>query len=211
MRTVGRDYSAVMPSGVMLTFRGRRCSGEVSDSVPSYYTKTVSLDETGVAPDQSGFAGRKIFHDAAVALFDVGDTDPTNQSVLDTLAEQVAKDYYRFQSRAFDVVYHGVVAPDMNALLDTVEWSYSMDGCSTRMLTGPYNGDPEELYHWDPTTAGCVDASGSGLITAKTPCLEYYGAPVQCSGGSLLLSRFKLCLVGGRLVSTFVQTDTITP
>lgn len=207
---MSRDYSAVMPSGVMVVFQGRRCSGLVSDTVPSYYTKTVSIADAGITPGQSGFSGTQHFRDDALALYNVGGGNPTNQTALDALSLQIAKDYYRWRSVAFDVVYNGVVAPDMNGLMDEIEWAYDMEDCHTRMFTGPYDGEPEELHHWDPATAGCVDVTGTGLVVDKTPCLEYYGPPALCASGNLQLTRYKLCLIDGRLQSTYVQRDSTT-
>ena len=82
-----RDLSPVLPD-VEVHFRGRRCSGLPSDTVPFEYVKTIlladvlaSLELADEIPASTiGSPGVKVIHDTALALYTVGVTDPTNES-----------------------------------------------------------------------------------------------------------------------------------
>ncbi len=204
---MARDQSSVIPAEVTVRFQTRRCDGLVSDTVPTYYIKTVALADIGYS--FAGFDGKKIIHDAATATWDVGDPDPTNQSTLDTLAEKIASDYVSWLLTAFDISSPEIIVPDPNGIIDEIEWIYERDRCQTRYMTGPYQADPEEFYHQDAVSnAGCDDSTG--VTVTQTPCLVYYGPPAVCDSGTLKITRYKLCLIDGRLESTFVSTDTVS-
>lgn len=206
---MSRDLSAVLPAHVAVVYASRRCNGVPSDTVPDYYVKTVAIADagwSGAGDGHTGFSGTKYFRNAALALYNVGGADPTNKTALDSLAVQIAKDFYNWSSISFDAVYNGIVAPDMNGLMDEVEWAYDIDNCTTRLWTGPYNGQPEELAHHDPAAASCKDDLGA---TTREPCRLVYGPKVTTSAGSTSFPVFELCLVGGRLQWTYVTAETI--
>ncbi|AGA26034.1 hypothetical protein [Singulisphaera acidiphila] len=203
---MARDLGSVMPARVTVRFQTRRCNGAVSDSVPPWYVKTVNLAD--VLPDVgAGFNGEKLFHDAALALFNVGGTVPTNQTALDNLATQIAKDYYSWKQISFDEVYPEIIAPEVDGLTDLIVISYQIDQVWTRRLSAPFNAQPEELAHQDPANSGCADSTG--VTVTKTPCGEFYGPPAVCLSGKPNLTRYKLCLLDGRLDITYVSTDIV--
>ncbi|WP_083670012.1 hypothetical protein [Singulisphaera sp. GP187] len=194
----------------MVVFRSRRCNGQPSDLVPTIYKKVVTLEEsgwTGAGNGVQGFDGTKVLHDAAIALFNVGGTDPTNKTALDTLAVQLAADHYNWLSVAFDEAFPEIIAPTVDGLTDLIEWGYEIDQVSTRRLSAPWNAQPEELAHHDPANNGCVDSTG--VTVTQTPCAVFYGPPAVCVSGKPNLTRYKLCLLDGRLDIKFVSTDVV--
>lgn len=198
--------SSILPSQIAVRFPGRRCNGNVSQTVPTYYTKFILLSTINSV--FSGFFGTKWFHETALALFNVGVGSPTNQTALDSLALQIATDYINWLLTSFDITFSQIAEPTPNGLFDAIEWTYRPGECTTRVFTAPYNGEPEEIMHHDPANAACVD--GGGIIVAKTPCFEAYGPPAACSGSNATLTRYKICLIDGRLTQTYVSTDTIS-
>ncbi|SIN69100.1 hypothetical protein SAMN05444166_0148 [Singulisphaera sp. GP187] len=203
---MSRDLGSVMPARVTVRFQTRRCNGAVSDSVPAWYIKTVNLAD--VLPDVGvGFNGEKLFHDSALALFNIGGTDPTNKTALDALATQIATDYAKWLTTSFDEAFPEIIAPTVDGLTDLIEWGYEIDQVSTRRLSAPWNAQPEELAHHDPANNGCVDSTG--VTVTQTPCAVFYGPPAVCVSGKPNLTRYKLCLLDGRLDIKFVSTDVV--
>lgn len=97
--------------------------------------------------------------------------DGTNAGDLQTLAEQFATDWYRFQVGSLDVVFHGIVPWVPNALDNYVEWHHDADGVTTRVQRGPLN---EEV--------GFVDAVGSGGGAVTIYGSITYGSVTQTFG-----------------------------
>jgi hypothetical protein len=206
--------TAVFPSSGGVRFLGRRCTGQASGTaVPQFYTKIVAFPSAGVPNAPASIQGVqstiKWFHDSAIALFNQGSSTPTNQADLDALANRILKDYWGWLTESFDEVYPEVIAPVPNALLDTIEWTYRPRGeLFTRLFTKEYNSDPEELFHWYPTS-GCVDVSSANLVVGPEPCIIFYGPPAQCSGVNLTMTRYKVCLTDGLLIQTYISTDVV--
>jgi hypothetical protein len=227
---MSQDQSSVIPNTVAIRFPTRRCSGTVINTVPTYYLKSIptatlaqesplsilQLNASGQVA-ASGFPGTKYFHETALGLFNVGGTSPTNKTSLDNLTQQFGEDWVNWQAISFDIVYDGICVPGsvgdaegtVSGYVDEYEFCYRKSDVYSRFRTGPYNADPEELMHADPANSGCVDTGT--LVTSKTPCVEVYGPPVSCNTTSLKVSitRYLVCIVDGRLVYSYVSTDTI--
>lgn len=205
------DFPAILPQSVSVRFPTRRCNGSPSDTVPYYYVKSTSLSSSSwTPPDENdsipnGFPGSKMYHDTALALYDVGNPNPTNQAALDRLAKQIATDFYNWKGVAFDRVYNGIIAPDMNGLIDVMTFQMGSKDASTRVYTAPYNGEPEELMHHDPANLGCVSTDMRPLMEMYTPGATQFMA--SCT--SLSVSALLLGLQDGRLQATFDHTDSL--
>lgn len=206
------DQAPIVPRYIQIRYPGRRCNGVPANTVPQYYLAQVDVNTaTGLLCLPSGnapnFGGTKNFNEAALALFNIGVPNPTNKTALDTLANQIAADFLNWNTCThFDKVYDHCLDLDMNGLYDYVIFRMDVNDCSTRTLTAPYNGQPEELMHHDPANAACVDTSM--VVTDAKPCVEFYGPPGSCSGGHISLTRYKLCLEDGRLRVYYLSTDT---
>jgi hypothetical protein len=202
---MARDLSPILPAAVRVVFRTRRCSGGVTDAVPDDYTKTIQLSDVSLTRSDlpTGLTGTPgtthTVRSEAIALFNVGGTDPTNKTALDAIAMRIAQDFYDWRSVSFDRVYNGIVVSKPSGLIDTIEWSYEatghddtadfgdpvsfVGGCTTRITSAPWNGEPEELSHLDPAQGQCTEANNGGVPVTVTPCLEYLGPPASCGGG----------------------------
>lgn len=201
-----KGISSITPNKVSVRFRGRRCSGAVSTTVPMFYVKEITIEDAGF--ENEGFEGTKTFHDTALALFPGGGTTPTNQSALDSLALQIATDYWNWLQVSFDETYPQIIAPPPDALIDTIEFHYSREETFTRIKSSPYNGQPEELQHNDPANKDCKDVGTT--IVDQTPCIFFYGPPATCVSGKPNLTRYKVCLIDGLLVQQYVSTDQVS-
>jgi len=205
------DQSPVVPSKVVVRFPGRRCSGAVSGTVPDYYVKTITTSAAGVTA--AGFPSTKTFHEYALALFTVGGGTPTNQTALDALALRTTKDYYNWLGRSFDRLYSGVLNVDPVGYYEAVAIDYTLDekgepAVTTRISTSAYNDKPEELMHHDPANSACTDANNGGVPVGGEPCVLYYGPPASCVSNHVTLTRYRACVIDGRLVARYVSTDT---
>lgn len=199
-----KGQSCNLPSSVSVRFLSRRCSGLPSATIPAWYTKEISIASASIEGIE-GHPGTKWFHDRALALFAGGGTTPTNKTVLDTLASQIAIDYYNWNKESFDESYPQIISPILDALTDTIEWEYRPNQCITRRHTAPYNGEAEEMMHNDSANAACVD-SLPGTVVQKTPCFESYG-PI--ASGSTIIQVFKNCLEDGFLVQRYSRTENL--
>lgn len=213
------DLSPLLPAQLNVYFRGRRCSGNPSDTTPAWYTSTVSLSsitftDTGVSPKPLGVSGTTaIVHDAAVALYTAGGSTPTNKTALDNLAKQIAQNFYDYRSQSFDLVYNGIVNPLPNGLIDVAEFCYTAEDQWTRVQSAAWSGDPEEYQHQDPSVSGCTDANNSGNPVAKVPCLEYISDPITCTGGgakaTATISNGKITAISVTSGGTYTSTPAV--
>jgi hypothetical protein len=186
------DESPLFPATTTTVFRSRRCSGLPNDVIPAFYVKTtplssVTLTNPDTPDDLTGVVGAsQVFMDTAVALFAPGGGAPTNQVTLDALAKQIATAFYDWRSWSQDTVFNGIAAIEPTALWDCIEFRYDAVDSFTRVQSQPFNGETQELQHFDPATADCSDANNptNCLPTAKTPYIEIYGAPSNCNGGT---------------------------
>jgi len=93
--------------------------------------------------------GTKTFRDTQEAIFTQGVW--SNQSTLQNLANQIALDWYRYQSAWVEARFPGIVAWAPEGLSDAIEWIYREDELATRVLRPPWNDMTEELMHGDAT------------------------------------------------------------
>jgi hypothetical protein len=207
------NASSNLPEKISVRFETRRCwTSPLSAYPPEFYVSTVNITDDGVLPSglaATGYAGELMFLDTAVALYtdSTPGADPSNKDLLDALAKQVAVDFYAWRYFQVDRTYKGVLALDMLGYYDKVIIDYFMDDATTRVI-GPPLEDSKLLNHWDPATGtSCVDFSHGHTAV---PWVEVYGPPASCSSGHLTLSVYRLTIEAGRLVKTFVRTETIT-
>jgi hypothetical protein len=183
------NLSPLLPASVTVFYRGRRCTGTVSQTVPIYYSKIVNLSSItftngAVTPQPQGVAGAtQIIHDSAIALYTAGGGTPTNQGNLNNLSNQLAQAFYDWRSAMFDLVYNGVINPAASGLIDVAEWVYTATEQVTRVQSQPWNGEPIEMQHQESSVAGCTDLSNAPNPVEHVPCLEYYAPPEACIGG----------------------------
>ena len=70
---------------IAIYFRSKQCSGSPGAMFPSGYLSTSNLSQNGSLTET--------VHDTALAYFNIGTPDPTNQDVLDTLTLNSATDF----------------------------------------------------------------------------------------------------------------------
>ena len=179
-------------------FTGRLCSTNPALTYPAYYFKTVSLSSLGYS--DSGFPATKTFHDDALALFDGAVGTPTNQSTLDALATQVAKDYYSWFTTQFDRTYSGVLNVAPVGFYDEIIIDYFEDKTTTRIHTAPYNDAPEEISHHDPAAASCTNGNWPSNY------VQLYGPN---GSGATSIPVFNIGIADGRIDSQYVRTDNL--
>jgi hypothetical protein len=213
---MSRDQSPLLAEKHQTVFRTRRCSGASTASVASFYSKVVNLEDitptdSNVPDDLTGIAGAKhTVRDTAIALYAVGATDPSNKTVLDSLANKLAQDWFDYTTADVpgDVIYAGIKRPEPCSLIDTIEWTYRAGDVSTHLQAPPYNESVEEFQHWTDVTTGCTDNFPT-LVTTKTPCIEVT-SDWKCVSGKLQVTRKRICLEGGRLVEYVIDQKTIS-
>lgn len=143
--------SANLPNQVQVRFPTKICPLPLCDAPnppPYWYIKTINIEDVGF-PDYEGAIGYYVAHDSAIAMYDGTGSNPTNQTDIDAIAKQIATDFYKWRSFRFDRVYNGVIAPEMDALIDTMEVVITENDAHTRLTTAPFNGEPEEFSHYD--------------------------------------------------------------
>ena len=101
--------------------------------------------------------GKKVIHETCVAFFQTGrEAEPLNLAALQSLAQQIAADYYSWHQTTFDTVYGGAIPWTPNALVDEIVWTYTSSDSSTRVMSAPFDGEPEEYQHTDCSACGKV-------------------------------------------------------
>ena len=190
--------ASIVPAFVRVAFPGKRCAGTPDQVVPTYYT-FVDAGDTFINVNAS-FASERAFIDTACALYNPPGTDPTNKDTLNALAGQIAQDFYLYKTTHFDEVFNGVVNLAPNGLIDEIIVRYSFYDVTSRQVSEPYNYELEPFCHKDPAENSCT-------LTAD-PCIYFYGPPAKCVSSVINIPLYKLCKVGGRLIYTYVRTDT---
>lgn len=205
------SHPSTFPESVKVRFGTRACSGGFDK--PRFYISEFTAEDFFASAPSSAFCpppsggcdrpgyrpGSRMFFDVAVALYDEEDSDPTNRDALDSLAEKIATDYYLWNSIHYDFSYHGIASPSPSGIDDQVIIEYLEDYVQTRRATGLHNSHPEELGHWDGAASECDREAD--------PCHYVYGAGARCSGGRVVLPKYRLCLEEGRLRMTYVEDD----
>lgn len=158
-----RNAEAVLPRTVAVSFPVFLDSHSFVDarrSVPQYsppygdvYTVAVNLADLGAPYGQyAGMPFTHFFHDTAKAFAaNSGDTTPANASTLQTLAKQIAQDYWSGLLAGLDEVYGGVLQVEPESVHDFL-WSVrgTPRAASTRISRKPWNYGVLEFQHYLP-------------------------------------------------------------
>jgi hypothetical protein len=207
--------SSAFTAKFQVRFRTRRCDGNSSDSVPLYWLETINLADILPSYLPTGIVGKGLFvcKDDALALMNVGNPTPTNSTALHALAVQIATDFINWRSVSYDITFNGTIASPPNGLTDMMEWTLLAECVSTRQITQPLNGEPEEFNHNDgPNNAGCKDTPGT-LYVEKTPCVDVFIPLWQgtiSTPSPLGAYRSRVCLEDGRLIEFYETEDSLT-
>ena len=197
-------------SQIAIFFPSRQCGGTPDQGIPDGYTSMV---EVGDGIDSDVIEG---FRDTALSYFDPTQysSDPSNQTILDNLTDKFSLDYTNWRLITFDYVFSQICAIQQSGLVDTYEFTYDNDKCTTRIFTYPFNKRIHELGHFDYSDDMNCDtiqaSSGSSPNWDGGQCIYYYGPPSTCVNGALQLTRYCLMLMDGRLNKTYVSTDPVS-
>ena len=189
-----QDLNAILPSNVVVVFPQYFCNVPATPPNPltSKYLLTVPI------PPALGYAGNgneKVVHETARAYYtNQGDAKPLNLAALQSLAQQIAADYFNWKVDSFDLVYDGTMPWTPNALADEVVWTYSGSSATTRAMSRWDNGEPEEYQH---DTCDCdLCPSGSDAYGTTCDCPEGYFSGTltvvtgfSCSSGLSVTSK----------------------
>lgn len=194
-----RDASPVLPEMVRVAFRPQLCSGKPTDKPPDRWVVEIPIGLAGLEA-WTGHPGSKTFHSTAQAKFVGGDTAPTNKGDLNALSLQVAIDFYGWRAQGRDVTYNGIVAVLPTGSDEEICWTYREGECHTRITSGPYGDEPEEMHHEvdDP----CEGTGTGGSVTVYAP-------PAKRSGKHITLPKIKLQVVDGVLKSSPAGSDPL--
>ncbi len=196
---MARDQSPVLPGTVAVRFTPWLCDTTGGDwsQVPTSYSVSTSLSNASLdAATAQGTTQTWTVRDTCHAIFSAkGKGDPTNKTVLQTLADQIGLDRWNWRTVAFDRSYNGIVAPPPDGTIDAVTWTYRGDECSTRISSVPVGAEVDRLAHMDVLD----DCDG---------CVTVFPETAKQAGGTVTLPRAKLCLQGGELVTRPIQPDT---
>ncbi len=141
-----QSLAAALPEQVLLAFR--RWSGSALVAPPAWITKTKAVQTVPGYSSYTGY-GTKFFRCMMPANDGTG--TPSNDAHLQTLCDQVARDFCDWQAFAtVDQVWGGIVPWPPDGLHD-VEWTWRLDRVNTRVQRRPWNEDPEELMQSDGT------------------------------------------------------------
>jgi hypothetical protein len=180
------DLPAVLPDAVRVVFR----SGD--SATADRYVKSIdfgSLNLSDLPNTLPRHEGTKTFHDTATATFSGGSA--TNQTALDDLTEQVARDYYRWAAYGLiDVKYRGVVPWDPDGAHDCVEWTYLPGEVSTRIIRPPWNDLTQELRHVEmPVASGGVGPDEKVKVSSNDATAGYLSGKLGSLDGSILFAE----------------------
>ena len=163
----------IMPQGVDVLFpcihhlTGLPFEG-VSPGDTRFYRKSIDLDGLDIFEGQEGVSGFvHTIQDSYPLIIDCsGDAaEKKNQTDVDALAMEIAKNFYQQFLHSLDIVYNGPCKIKPCGAYDTIEWHLSHKDCYTRVRSAPWNSD----Y--------CLTHHGSKLDTAypgiKGPLREF--------------------------------------
>ena len=183
-----------LPDVVRLRFPRHYADGTAATGDREAWTVDVPVSLFGYATHGPAWPVA-VLHDTKAAEFATSaSVSPTNLEDLQDLAQQAAYDWCAWRDSAYDRKYHGILAWYPDATADRVEWTWHEEEASTRVGTGPWDGEPEELHHGPPPEATlrvvedvrCV----SGVLKVKTRDLTLedglvteIGGPVEVDAG----------------------------
>lgn len=174
-------FSAMIPGKVSVRFRTRCCSGTTPP--PDVWTVEVDAPDAASLPSLGGSPAETVIDESAVAIFNGGST-PVNSSTLTDLATAIAADLCLWRENQGDHVFAGIVAPEMNAQNDEVEWQIDDEGCRTTFSSGPFVQEADRLMHHDPT----------GWCEVPCDAIELYGADMAIVGQNVRIPTYSAWL-----------------
>lgn len=191
-QNIAADF-AILPASVTVTFPkfssnpnqfidNRPAGGWIKDSYGDVFTINVPI--TTVLPAAT-FPGTpianttKVFHDTAKAVYPNlgGVGNPDNMAGLQTLANQVATDYYNWLLSGLDETYHGMYPWKPEGFHDIL-FSYRSDSPITRVIPRPWNFGITELHHDFPQMPVLSCCDNTPLTLHVT--LSEFGGPSFC-------------------------------
>jgi len=189
-------YGSLIPENYRVVFPTQTCNGDTPP--PSQFVVNFKLIDF-LSTSGRGYKGTKTVHDSAHAIYDNGATTPKNADALKSLARLI---FIAFLNEIFyrhDIVYAGIIAPDMDSHHDQVEWQMDDTGCSTRLTAVPLRTDPEDYMHAD-----LIECDWDGIgVRAFTPNASF-------ASGKLTLPVIRLYIKDGKLVSKASGNQSIT-
>jgi hypothetical protein len=194
---------------VSLWCQGKNCTNDPTFTTPPVAPggKLFSYQPSAA----SGGAYGEIFKETA--LFYLSDlTSGINTQTLQALCDIFGQDFLAWRQLSFDEVFNHILGMAQSGLIDETIWNYNALEVITRIFTYPPHWSIQELGHFDYAK----DCTGTAL-----PCHYYYAPPNLCCSVTgtvgattvttvkMYMSRYKICLEDGRLVSRFVTYDPI--
>lgn len=170
----------MLPSKVSVRFRTRCCSGATPP--PSHWEVEVDAPPTADLT-LGGSPAKVVVEDAAWAVFS-GGSDPINKEALTVLAKAIARETCVWRENQGDHVFSGVVAPEMNAQNDEVEWLMDDESCRTTFSSGSFVQECDRLMHHDPAP------------WCEVPCdaVEVYGSDMSIVDGKVRIPTYSVWL-----------------
>lgn len=167
----------MIPGKVSVRFRTRCCSG--TTPLPDVWTVDVDAPDAASLPALGGSPAETVIDESAFAIFN-GGSAPVNSSTLTDLAKAITADLCLWRENQGDHIFVGIVAPEMNALSDEVEWIIDDDACRTTFSSGPFVQECDRLMHHDPT----------GWCEVPCDAIELYGADMTIVGGNVRIPTY---------------------
>lgn len=157
-------FSGIAPYQITVNFRQWSNGITLPNWLDDRYSITISAVSAGYAgPVSSEF--EKIFNSTALADFTTGDATPNNQTNLQNLAQQIAKDFYSYINVIEDQNVIGITQWQETGFDDYLEfdvgsWCKETETyrAKTRIHSTPYNFGSENLFHYDNSTTYDGDA-----------------------------------------------------
>lgn len=151
------DLAGRVPASVTVTFP--KTVDDVASDEPYTIAKTLVSLTLPTYGQTKGHPGTKTLANLTAAPFEGMDVTPTNETDLQALATQAAKDFYGWQLAKVNARYDGIHPWPVDAFSD-LEWSSLPGGASTRVQR------PEEMTLSLATAAVVVDGG-----EAEDPCI----------------------------------------
>jgi hypothetical protein len=144
---------------------GRDCRNHTKASYGDVYDVTVTLAGAGLAAYPGFSNGTMLIHDTARAYYATSESPtPGNAVALASLANLIARFYYRQQLYGYDEAYQGIRAWTPEGIHDVI-WTYRNGKATTRVQRRPLNWTQAEFQH---EAIGLSGGSGSGVCGAHT-------------------------------------------
>lgn len=193
------ELDAALPASVTVAFpaSGGGAPG-TGEFVVTVTLASLALDEVG---DRTGGPGTKVFKSSALARYG-GGPDPLNQTELTALAQQVARDWYKWQTAREGWVLDGVAAWTPEALGDTVVWEYR-----TRMVRTVLHRQVRSCCQDPPVAGGDFPAWGT-YGSQPSGSAAFQTSPVQSFSASTVSSFTSPSLYQTVLLSTSNTSGT---